>query len=177
MFNFVYLGWGGKNITRWSQFHINKHPARTFGYDSYLQLRYKLTWKLEEDLARPTLPTLQSLPSHTTALFSTVGASSCTPPWANRPFKQKYRGIRRYWTTANNNLPYLFLWTPCFSIEKKSFSVFLAAVKMRQNILITGGFRYDFTWSQARLPVCISRDKNAAVLSLLLYWKNFKISK
>ncbi len=176
-----YLGWGGKNKSRWppgSQprfTDINTRPER-LGTICTCTLWYKLTWKLEEDLARPTLPTLQSLPSHTTALFSTVGASSCTPPWANsyRPFKQKNRDIRRYWATANNNLPHLFLWTSCFSIDKKSSFLIRqrigwyspAAVTMGQNIHITGGFRYDFTWSQARLPVFISRDKNATVESL-----------
>ncbi len=41
----------------------------------------------------------------------------------------------------------------------------LAAVKMRQNILITGGFRM-ILHNHRRLPVFISRDNNAAVESL-----------
>jgi hypothetical protein len=62
--------------------------------------------------------------------------------------KKKNRDIRMYWATVNSSWPHLFLWTPCFSIDKKSSSVFfLAAARMRQNILTTGGFRYVFTWS------------------------------
>ncbi len=36
----------------------------------------------------------------------------------------------------------------------------LAAGKLRKNELVTGGFRYDFTESQARLPVSIFSVKN-----------------
>jgi hypothetical protein len=48
------------------------------------------TWKLEEDLVRPILPTLQRRPSHNTALFSTVGASSCTPPYKTGEASRNY---------------------------------------------------------------------------------------
>jgi hypothetical protein len=37
---------------------------------------------------------------------------------------------------------------------------------MRQNILITGGFRYDFTRSSQTTPVVISRDKKATIGAL-----------
>jgi hypothetical protein len=165
MFNF--LSWMGRQKTMsprfTAQFHGDKHPARTFGDDSFLQLWYRLTWKLDEDLARPTLPTLQSLPSHTTALFSTVGASSCTPPWANsyRPFKQK-----KTWTSEGTEQQptttcrICICWLSVFP-WKRSDPLFLGKglVGVLQRwpligcsdnalkILNTGGFRYDFTQS------------------------------